>query len=91
MPKLIKLPNSNYVNLENAASFSIQKHYDIREVPCTRQFLWWKYDDFKIAKIPVYVFVVNGEVIYEADANNEEEMRIINNIQNCITGFIRKK
>lgn len=91
MTKLIRLPEVGYINLENATSFSIEKQYDIREVPCTRRFLWWKFEDFKIAKVPVYIFVVNGQVMYEADEDNAEEMRIINNIQSCITGFIRKK
>lgn len=91
MTKLIRLPEGGYVNLENAASFSIEKQYNIREVPYTSHFLCFKFEDFKIEKVPVYLFIVNGQVMYEADADNEEEMRIINNIQSCITGFIRKK
>jgi len=86
----IRLPDSSYVNLNNAVSFSIKKHYTIREVPCKRKLLFWEFEDFKIARIPVYVFVVNGEIVYQADIDNAEEMRIIQNIQGCITGFIRK-
>lgn len=90
MTKFIKLPDNSYVNLNNAVSFSIENSTALVEKPCIRKILFWKFKDFELKKISTCVFVVNGEVIYEADKNNEEEMRIIQNIQGCINGFIRK-
>ena len=90
MTKLITLPNSCYVNLANATSFSIEKRYTLCEKAYVCKFLFWKFDDFKIIRRPTYCFVVNGEVVYEAMADDPAEMRFIENIKKCITGFIRK-
>lgn len=44
----------------------------------------------EVIRRPTYCFVVNGEVVYEAMADDPTEMRFIENIKKCITGFIRK-
>ena len=91
MEEIIKLPNGNYVILKNAASFSIEKHFEFREEEVIKGFLCFKFEDFEIVKAPVWVFIVNGQTVYETFEDDSEGMKVIEHIKECIANFVKKE